>query len=153
MTRSLRNFIRHPADIPIEIVAQGISGGIHYGGEHERVRDIGLGGLAVQCSGCLPEGSSVRLRIALFDPPFEVQGRVVWCRPEGDYQLLGVRFDDPGDLYRMRMIEQLCHIEHYRRELREREGRELSAEEAAREWAERFAAQFPGPPAGRGEGA
>jgi hypothetical protein len=41
------------------------------------------------------------------------------------------------------MVEQVCHIEEYRRTVQRLEGRELSAEEAAFEWIHRFAAQFP----------
>ena len=32
------------------------------------------------------------------------------------------------------MVEQVCHIESYLRRVREREGRSLTAEQAAREW-------------------
>jgi len=42
----------------------------------------------------------------------------------------------------MRMIEQACHIEHYRKVWSEK-GRQLSAEEAAKEWIEQYAAAFP----------
>ena len=41
------------------------------------------------------------------------------------------------------MIEQVCHIEHYRKEVMLREGRELSAQEAAREWISKYAGDFP----------
>ncbi|MBL8423886.1 MAG: hypothetical protein JNK06_10380 [Candidatus Accumulibacter phosphatis] len=41
------------------------------------------------------------------------------------------------------MVEQVCQIEHYRREVRRRERRELDAEAAAQEWIARYADQFP----------
>jgi hypothetical protein len=41
------------------------------------------------------------------------------------------------------MIEQICHIEHYRKEVKLAEGRELSSEEAADEWIKRYAGDFP----------
>jgi hypothetical protein len=41
------------------------------------------------------------------------------------------------------MIEQICHIEHYRKEVKLVEGRELSSEEAADEWITRYAGDFP----------
>jgi hypothetical protein len=43
------------------------------------------------------------------------------------------------------MVEQLCHIEHYRKEVRDTEGRILDGEAAAREWISKFAAKFPDP--------
>ena len=41
------------------------------------------------------------------------------------------------------MIEQICHIEHYRHEIEQVEGRKLNSEEAAREWIQRYASEFP----------
>jgi hypothetical protein len=43
----------------------------------------------------------------------------------------------------MRMLEQVCHIESYRKQVRVNEGRELNDEEAALEWISRNAAGFP----------
>ena len=80
-------------------------------------------------------------------PPFETTARVAWCRlRDGEYEL-GLSFIDPDDAFRARMVEQICHMEHYRRQVHETEGRSLTTEEAAREWIERNAARFP--PAGR----
>ena len=47
------------------------------------------------------------------------------------------------ELFRLRMIEQICHIEHYRNEMLKQQGRELSIEEAAQEWISRYAGEFP----------
>jgi len=41
------------------------------------------------------------------------------------------------------MVEQLCYIERYRREVREKEGRELDSSSAAAEWIAKYAANFP----------
>ena len=41
------------------------------------------------------------------------------------------------------MIEQICHIEHYRAEVEGKEGRELSSQEAAKEWISSYAGDFP----------
>lgn len=43
----------------------------------------------------------------------------------------------------MRMIEQICHIEHYRKEVERQEGRRLSSQDAADEWISRYAGDFP----------
>jgi hypothetical protein len=37
------------------------------------------------------------------------------------------------------MVEQICHIEHYRRAVRESQSRTLSSQEAAIEWIECYA--------------
>jgi hypothetical protein len=43
------------------------------------------------------------------------------------------------------MVEQVCHVESYRRAVEQREGRQLTAEEAAEEWISRHASSFPNP--------
>jgi hypothetical protein len=43
------------------------------------------------------------------------------------------------------MIEQICHIESYRRDVAQQEGRQLTTEEAAVEWISRYASSFPNP--------
>ena len=43
----------------------------------------------------------------------------------------------------MRMVEQVCHIEHWKKEIREKEGRELTGEQAAMEWIKKYAKDFP----------
>jgi hypothetical protein len=41
------------------------------------------------------------------------------------------------------MVEQVCHIKQYSKEILEKEGRKLSDEEAAVEWIEKYAKDFP----------
>ena len=54
-----------------------------------------------------------------------------------------VRFPSRDDAYRARIVEQICHIEAYRSEVREQEGRKLRMDRAAEEWIEKNAAHFP----------
>ena len=77
------------------------------------------------------------------DPGFEALGRVTRVDREAGRCVVAVGFLDRADAYRARMVEQICHIEQYRRDVWQREGRRLTAEEAAREWIERYAAAFP----------
>jgi len=77
-------------------------------------------------------------------PGFEARAQVAWCHREGDGFLVGVAFVERGDLFRARMVEQICHIEHYRAEVLTNEGRDLDGEQAAREWIQKFAVDFPG---------
>lgn len=137
----MRQFIRHPADITIEVDA-GDDG--HHASRHSR--NIGLGGLAFQSDREMTAGMIIDLRIPLVRPPFETKARVVWCEStEGGYEL-GVEFLDPDDAFRARMVEQVCHIEDYRKGVARAEGRQLTVEEAAMEWIGKHAADFPGPP-------
>ncbi len=132
-----RSFVRHPADIPIEIEADGLPQAAS-----RRVKDVGLGGLACRSPCRLDVGAAVVLTIPLVTPPFRVAASVVWCRGDDlDYEV-GVRFREADAAFAARMVEQVCQIEHYRREVLRVEGRVLDAESAAVEWIERYAAEF-----------
>ncbi len=77
------------------------------------------------------------------EPPFEVMGTIVWCRRINDHYHVGVQFADTNTEFSVRMVEQICHICHYQRELLEKEGRSLSGAEAAAEWVAKYARDFP----------
>ena len=134
----MRQFIRHPADIPIEV-----SPADEEGSPPPRLVNVGMGGLAFRSRRAFKAARIVKVRIPWVRPPFETTARVAWCRACGDGYELGLAFIDPNDAFHARMVEQICHIEHYRRQVQESEGRRLTPEEAAREWIERHAAQFP----------
>jgi hypothetical protein len=133
----MRRFIRHPTDIPIEVL-RGDGATVR-----QPLRDVSHGGLSFRHDDPLPVGAVIRMRIVLTQPAFETEARVIWCLPEGNAWQAGVEFLDPQDQFRARMVEQVCHIEHYRRELSEREGRHLSSHDAALEWIAKFAKEFP----------
>ncbi|MBW8830241.1 MAG: PilZ domain-containing protein [Burkholderiales bacterium] len=135
----MRQFIRHPVDVPVEIgiAAMGPPSAVH-------THDISMGGLALRSRVAVAPGADVAIRIGFVQPTFEARARVAWCRPhEEDGFELGVTFLDTQDAFLARMVEQVCHIEDYRQSVRRLEGRELSAEEAAVEWIDQYAAQFP----------
>jgi hypothetical protein len=44
------------------------------------------------------------------------------------------------------MLEQICHIELYKKELRKKKGRKVTGEEAAIEWITNYADKFPKDP-------
>ncbi|ABM96798.1 PilZ domain-containing protein [Methylibium petroleiphilum] len=133
-----RQFIRHPIDVPVEIFASGSgAGGLH-------THDISLGGLALQSDFAVEVGSIVDVRISCVHPPFAAHARVAWCRARDDEGFeLGVTFLDAEDAFLARMVEQVCHIEEYRKSVQRTEHRVLSSEEAALEWIDKHAALFP----------
>ena len=137
--RADRQFIRHPTEIPVEVHPADSVGVPH------RARNLSLGGLSFHSDAELTLGSVVNLRIPTVEPTFESAARVVWCRPVVSGFDLGVAFLTAEDAYRARVVEQICHIESYRRRLIANEGRTLTPEAAAREWIARFADSFPDP--------
>lgn len=134
----MRRFFRHPTDIPIEIRRAERES------RDQIPCDASRGGLSFRYHECVTVGESVRVRVAVTEPAFEALGRVVWCHAEERGWQVGVVFLEPNDLFQARMIEQVCHIEQYRRDLRA-QGRDLSGHEAAVEWIARYARVFPDP--------
>ena len=134
----MRNFIRHPADIPIKIIKNGSEDCYR-----QPLRDISIGGLRCWFNEPLAIGAEIIIIIDLVEPVLEIPGRVIWCRAVDDSYELGIEYQGEEDVYRLRMVEQICHIEHYRNEILLREGRNISSEQAAREWIVKFAGDFP----------
>jgi hypothetical protein len=137
---AMRQFIRHPADIPIDV-----SAGDPLARASSHTYNVSVGGLAFRCDGEFEPGAVVEIRIACVQPVFETRARVVWCRAHEDGFDLGVEFLDRRDAFRARMVEQVCHIENYRKTVYHTEGRVLAGKEAAVEWIGKYAAQFPDP--------
>lgn len=134
----MRSYIRHPSDVPIELLpADQLSD------NSSRIKDVSIGGLSLKSDMALKLGTLIKIKIPLVEPTFETVAVVVWCKkiPKG-YEV-GLRFINEQDAYAARMVEQICHIEHYRVSVLENEGRRLSAEEAAKEWIGKFARDFP----------
>ena len=134
----MRNFIRHPADIPIKIIKNESDD--YY---RQPLQDISIGGLRCRLNEPLAIGDEIKIIIDLVEPILEISGRVVWCRAADTAYELGIEYQGEEDVYRLRMVEQICHIEHYRKEIQIREGRNISSEQAAREWIDKFADGFP----------
>ena len=134
----MRNFIRHPSNIPIdfqleEIATEG----------SENLKNFSFGGLSFSSKSMLSVGTIISIKIPLVQPVFQAVGRVSWVRPENNHFEVGIEFLDKDDMFRTRMVEQICHIEEYRQEVQKKEGRQMSSKDAAQEWIQKFAPQFP----------
>jgi hypothetical protein len=88
-------------------------------------------------------GEFVHISIPIESPGFEADGVVAWCKPEEDHFAIGVEFANDSTAFTVRMIEQVCHIEQYRAEVFRKEGRHLNSDEAAQEWIDKYAGDFP----------
>ena len=133
----MRQFIRHPADIPLHIAHDG------YRDDQARMRNISGGGLCFESPAFVPPRQRIHIEIKHCQPPFCAEATVCWCRKAERGFEIGVCFDDEQVHFAMRMTEQVCHIEAYRQRVLETENRELTQEQAAQEWIERYAAMFP----------
>ncbi len=105
--------------------------------------NVSLGGLSFISSQKLQILDRVRVCIPVLQKENYLTGLVVWCEKAGKGYEIGLEFDSSQEIFRLRMIEQICHIEHYRREVNSQQGRVLSTEEAAKEWISEYAGDFP----------
>ena len=109
----------------------------------QTITNVSLGGLAFVSQKPLEVLQRVRICIPLLQRDNHLVGNVVWCEKSGTSYEIGIEFEKSRDAFRIRMIEQICHIEHYRKQVERLEGRELSAQEAAGEWISKYAGDFP----------
>lgn len=134
----MRSFIRHPSDIPIDIHPDhSPEGGT------ELLINISHGGLSLRSQAGILPGTIVKLTLHIPDGDKQIRARVAWCREFAEGYDIGVEFLNSDDSYTVRMVEQVCHIEHYRRKVEEEQGRELDSKQAAMEWIARNASDFP----------
>ena len=109
----------------------------------DKINNVSAGGVCFCADIYIKPGSSLCIRIPVQKPPFEAKARVVWCQPANDKYDVGVRFDSDETAFAARMVEQICHIADYKKTVATNEGRQLTDEQAAQEWIEKFAHQFP----------
>jgi len=143
---AVRKFIRHPSDIPItvcELCEDDFSEPKLLDYEQSHINNVSLGGLAFFSPQSFLVDHHVAISVPCLDKDTSIEGSVLWCKKLTKGFEVGLEFDDPQAVFRLRMIEQICHIEHYRKEIERVESRILSSEDAAVEWISQFAAEFP----------
>ncbi|HED15210.1 MAG TPA: PilZ domain-containing protein [Gammaproteobacteria bacterium] len=135
-----RRFIRHPANIPVDIQSASET---ETEAPTECIRNISYGGLAIDSDHEWQVGDTLSMSIHVVEPAFDITGRVAWCHAADGHFELGIEFLDEVQGYRARMVEQVCQIEIYRCRILEQGGRKLTSKEAALEWIQRYAKSFP----------
>ncbi len=135
-----RAFIRHPASIPVASRRRG-----HSESTPKDLCDMSFGGMSFISATPHSKGDVVEIRFPSLRNVPAIRGEVVWTHPlpDGDKRVVeGVRFLNEQDHFRARMIEQICYMLIYMRD-QQAAGRTLTAEQAAEEWAGKFASVFP----------
>lgn len=139
---TIRKFIRHPSGVPIEVTLDWAEDEDDETVD-QTITNVSLGGLAFVSHKPLELLERVRICIPVLNEENYLVGNVVWCEKVGAGYEIGIEFEKSRDAFRLRMIEQICHIEHYRKEIARLEGRELNPQEAAKEWISKYAGEFP----------
>jgi PilZ domain len=132
-----REYIRHPIHMPIEVKCSSTVAQLNL-----QLSNVSVGGLSFRSPRSFHRGSIVEIKISV-RPVFRVHAVVQWCKAVGESFELGVEFLDQDDAYRVRMIEQICHINQYRDEVHQRSGKRISRNQASKEWIEKYAETFP----------
>lgn len=133
-----REFIRHPTQIPIQVACDSAVDQMNL-----HLNNVSVGGLCFEAPLAFEPNSIVTIRIPFLKPIFKVQALVQWCKKVKDHFDMGVRFLDYEDAFRVRMVEQVCHIEQYRKELMKKEGKRITRNRASYEWIARHGSDFP----------
>ena len=109
----------------------------------QTITNVSLGGLAFMSQTPLEVLQRVRVCIPLLRQDNHLVGNVGGGEKNTRGYEIGIEFEKSRDVFRLRMIEQICHIEHYRKEVERLEGRMLTSQEAAGEWLPKYAGDFP----------
>ena len=139
-TLTTREFIRHPSDIPIEycLTDKPLC-------HMDSIHNVSQGGLCFHTQQAVSHKQWLHLHIPISSEHFEVDAQVKWCEPANNREGfdVGVQFASKDQAFCARMVEQVCHIEQYKQRALKKEGRVLTGDQAAAEWIDRFAHQFP----------
>lgn len=134
-----QGFIKHPPDIPLDFSLEPSPPYVA-----AQMLNVHEGGMVFETRTSLPVGAKIHIKVNLRGSDVNLHGVVSHCILVGESHCdVGVQFEEDNEHYAMRMVEQACHIEHYRQVLSKTAGRELSEDEAAAEWIARFAEYFP----------
>lgn len=137
-TQQSREFIRHPVSIPLEVAPQSAREQLNL-----KLNNVSLGGLSFASPIELDQGTVIKIKIPTIKPIFRVDAIVQWCKQIKNHFEMGVQFLDKDDAFRVRMIEQICHIEEYRNEEQQKTGKRMTRNQASLEWIEKFGEDFP----------
>ena len=139
-----RKFIRHPLCIPLKYKVIE-PGSIRPGAENRSTTiDVSLGGLLFVAKRPVPERSRILINMPFQDKLFNVKAKVVHCEKNHvkDLYHIGVCFLRLYDAFKVKLIEQFYLISEFRDLRRIQLGKEVSLNDASREWIRRYSKRF-----------
>ncbi|WP_286239638.1 hypothetical protein [Neptuniibacter halophilus] len=127
-------YIRHPDEFPIELSLQEAA-----------LTASPSSSLQLLCHSRQPfhSGEAIGIKIPSVASNLEVKGTIQSCTESQQGYVLGIGFCNQDAQMRIRMLEQLCYIQRYRRYVLTFEGRHLTEQDAALEWIDKYAHLFP----------
>lgn len=138
-----RRYLRHPMCFPLTfaIVKNSFKKSPR---EKSESKNVSRGGLLFSAKKEAGKGSLIEIAIPFQDKIFKVRAKVVHCGKNTDTNLydIGAEFMSTKTAFKVKLIEQMYLISEYRDLRSVQLGRELSLQEASREWVERYAKRF-----------
>ncbi|MCX5705989.1 MAG: PilZ domain-containing protein [Candidatus Omnitrophica bacterium] len=141
-----RKFIRHPLTFPLRYNILSDTKGVLLGKREAKSTtiNISIGGLLFSSRHALDKGVLIDLKMPFGDKVFKVKARVVHCVKNIDTKFfnVGVSFHRLRDAFKVKLIEQLYLISEYRDLRSVQLGREVTLEEASKDWIKRYSERF-----------
>ena len=135
---SITGFIKHPERFPLN------SRRLRFW-ERKKIEfaDDANIGLTFSSAQYQKPGNIIEITIPLRKETHQFLGKVVMVKERETSYEIGVWLLNLKDAPKLRIIEQICHIELYLNDKRYKEGPFLSKEKITEEWISRFASHFP----------
>ena len=139
-----RKFIRHPLCFPLSYKV--VDKGAQDRKKESRCNtlNISMGGLLFAARRPVEAGSTIIVKMPFENKVFNIRAKVVHCDKNLETNLnnIGVRFYRTNDAFKVKLIEQIYLISEYRDLKSMQTGKEISLEEASREWIKRYSERF-----------
>lgn len=134
-----RRFIRHLLVNPLEFQVMGET-------ETQKTKtvDVGEGGLLFLSKTEVLPGTDIKINMPLYDKVFKISARVVHSMKDSSTGLFntGVMFINYADAFKVKLIEQIYLIEEYRVLRSLQLGKDMTIQEASKEWINRYSERF-----------
>jgi hypothetical protein len=108
----------------------------------KKIRKIDRIRLLIQYDNFIEPKTEVIIKYPVTDENYSVTGTVVNCDKDRNGYNLVVEFSDKNNVSRVRMVEQICRIELYKRQVLKNESRSITKTQAALEWINKYAKDF-----------
>jgi c-di-GMP-binding flagellar brake protein YcgR len=139
-----RRFIRHPLCFPLTYKI--IEKKNHPAAKETQTQsvNISMGGLLFLTKKPVDTNMTIAIKMPFQDKIFNVKAKVIHCDKSEETKLynVGVSFYRLSDAFKVKLIEQLYLISEFRDLWSVQLGREVTLEEASREWIKRYSKRF-----------
>lgn len=141
-TEDKRHYFRHSIHFPIRLQPVHSSGGQPLA--KTQCTDFSEAGLSFIWTHPLTVGTLLNLSIPVKNRVFKLNAHVAYASTTSKPDLfhIGVSFQDTTSAFKAKIAEELLEIQKYQKNMARDAGHEISEQEAAEKWIEKFAAHF-----------